>query len=529
MILADWKAIAGGTVVVATMLAAGAVSAADATTNSPSVAPDERMRSRYGVPEGAARTLTNRAIRAGSPGALQSTNTRPRWVPPGLPDVDPKTAAGVWEVFRRGRYLEATQLAEKGFADSSRDEEWGLVLANTHLAVGRYTNALSVVTNALARNRTSVRLRLVGHEAAQFSGQPDKAREFLDEIRMVVSGREWAYREPANLVALGRAALLMGSDPRTVLTQVYDRAKTDDPNCREAYQAAGDLALDKGDYQLASKSFGEGLRKFPEDPDLHGGLARAFAPSDAEQMIESVSAALELNPNHIASLLLLADHLIVAEEFEEAEAKLAQALKVNTHRPEAWAYRAVIAHLKNDAAAEKRARDAALRTFRANPAVDHLIGEKLSRNYRFAEGATYQRQALRFDPDYLPAKIQLAQDLLRLGQENEGWRLAAEVQRRDNYHVEAFNLVTPRTRWRSSRRSPTSILSSAWGPTKPGSTVRGRCGCSSRRARTSPLGTACNWRGRSRSRSSRSKRTLRCGPSACPTIPDSWASASGAW
>ncbi len=39
---------------------------------------------------------------------------------------------------------------------------------------------------------------------------------------------------------------------------------------------------------------------------------------------------------------------------------------------------------------------------------------------------------------YLPAKMQLAQDLLRLGQEEEGWRLADEVSRADGYNVVAI-------------------------------------------------------------------------------------------
>ena len=47
--------------------------------------------------------------------------------------------------------------------------------------------------------------------------------------------------------------------------------------------------------------------------------------------------------------------------------------------------------------------------------VDHIIGEKLSSAYRFAEGAAYQRRSLEMDPQYLPARTQLAQDLLRLG------------------------------------------------------------------------------------------------------------------
>ena len=65
-----------------------------------------------------------------------------------------------------------------------------------------------------------------------------------------------------------------------------------------------------------------------------------------------------------------------------------------------------------------------IRFWTSNPRVDSTIGRKLSQKYRFAEGAQYQRRALQIDASYLPAKMQLAQDLLRLGQEEEGWRLA---------------------------------------------------------------------------------------------------------
>ena len=60
----------------------------------------------------------------------------------------------------------------------------------------------------------------------------------------------------------------------------------------------------------------------------------------------------------------------------------------------------------------------------------------------FAEGAAHQRQALKFDNDYVPAKTQLAQDLLRLGEDEEGWRLAAEAHEADGYDVTTFNLLT---------------------------------------------------------------------------------------
>jgi tetratricopeptide (TPR) repeat protein len=100
--------------------------------------------------------------------------------------------------------------------------------------------------------------------------------------------------------------------------------------------------------------------------------------------------------------------------------------------------------LKADSAGEKEARTTALARWDANPEVDHLIGRKLSQDYRFKEGAAYQRRSLEKDPKYLPAKAQLAQDLLRLGDEREGWKLAAEVFAADGYDVVAHNLVSLR-------------------------------------------------------------------------------------
>jgi tetratricopeptide (TPR) repeat protein len=158
----------------------------------------------------------------------------------------------------------------------------------------------------------------------------------------------------------------------------------------------------------------------------------------------AVEGALKANPRHVPTLLLLAENHLDGENYDSSLKALAEVTQVNPWHPDAWAFRAVLAHLRHDTAAETAARDSALKFAPANPRVDHLIGRKLSEKYRFAEGAARQRQALKFDPGYLPAKAQLASDLLRLGQEDEGWQLADEVNALDGYDVAAFNLVTLR-------------------------------------------------------------------------------------
>ncbi len=355
--------------------------------------------------------------------------------------ADPDDA---WDQFRTGHYTNALAMAEEAIRNDRYQEDWRLVRAKTLLTLGRYAEARSAITNALEQYSTSIRLRLLGREVYLSNGQTDEAESMLRQINLLIRTRPWAYRDPVNRLAFGRTLLLLGADPRLILEQVYDSAKREDPDLREAYLASGELSLDKHDFELAAKVYREGLKRFPDDPDFHYGLARAYAPSEQIQMQGELAAALNQNTNHVPSLLLMVDHLIDAEEYAGATKVLDRIREVNPWHPDAWAYQAVIEHLENHPDKEQAARETALRFWKTNPRVEYLIGLKLSQKYRFAEGAAHQRQALAFDADYLPAKAQLAQDLLRLGDEAEGWAMAEKVHDEDGYDVTAYNLVTLR-------------------------------------------------------------------------------------
>ena len=349
--------------------------------------------------------------------------------------------AGQTEFFA-GEYAEALKKAAAAVEDMPGGEDGQLLRIEILLAQGRAEAADEALTEALRVLPQSLRLVWLGRDVAFANGRPEVAALRLDQVRQLYGSRPSAYRNPADLVVFGRAALLLGADPKDVLTKVYAPAQKAAPNRRDVYLARGELALSKGDYALAATAFQEGVKQVPNDPDLLSGLARAHEEGDRKEMLAALLAALKLNPRHVPSLLLQADHAIDGERYADAEEDLATVLSVNPDQPDAWALRAVLAHLRNDPAGETSARAAALRVWATNPRVDWRIGEKLSKKYRFAEGAERQRQALQFDKTYLAAKAQLASDLLRLGEDAEGWRLAQEVHKEDGYDVEAFNLVT---------------------------------------------------------------------------------------
>jgi len=343
--------------------------------------------------------------------------------------------------FLRGEYESVIRVTQKKVQDGAYQDDWRILLIKSLLATGRYDQAHS---NALAGAKLSsynLSLRLLARETDLYQNDAADAQRQLAQMKGMIE-RRFGDFQTEDAPALGQALLLLGVEPRLVLDNCFRRAEKADPPVREAFVATGQLALDKHDSALAADAFRAGLKKFPDDPDLESGLARAFESGDQQEMAKHLEAALAANPRHVPSLLLLADHLIDAEEYDQAAQQLALALKVNPHSPEALAYRAVLALLRNDSTGAEKDRADALHFWSANPAVDFLIGQKLARKYRFEEAAAEQKRALDLDPAYVPARRELAEDLLRLGREAEGWQLAQDAHTQDNYDVTLYNLVT---------------------------------------------------------------------------------------
>lgn len=349
---------------------------------------------------------------------------------------------------RAGNYEQVVQVAQTiSTEDREENESWRALEARALLALGRYQEAAERLDELGASVLFNLHLRLLHREAALHTGNTDAAainvREVVRAMNFAAMSRGTDYVRSSEFQAvMGEASLLAGLDPRLALENFLRPAQRAEPPSRDAFLVSGRLALDKRDFALASRTFTSGLEIAPDDPDLLWGLAASFQTGDRKQLVAQAQRALEINPRHVPSHLLLAEHFIDAERRDLAAVHIDLALAVNPRAPDAHALRAVLAHVARDPIAAARHRSAALATWSNNPRVDHLIGLKLSQQYQFADGAAAQRLALSFDPSFTPARVQLAQDLLRLGQEDEGWQLAASAHEADAYNVEAYNLTT---------------------------------------------------------------------------------------
>lgn len=342
------------------------------------------------------------------------------------------------DLFRHGDYAACAKFVEDSKEGWHR--ELHLLRVQALMTTGPANAAADAAMDLPRRFFRSMEGHLLAYEAARSAGRDEIATALHQRLLEIAAQVRPEFWGAGDLVALGRAALIAGAEPKQVLDQFFKRAMKVDPRHPAAYLAAGELALSKNDYAVATQHFTKAAEIDAKDPEVLYGLARCAQASDRMAMRRHLDAAFAINPRHPGCLLVQAEHEIDSEAYDAAAKTLDQLATVNATLPELWCYRAVLAHLAGDAAGQAAARAKALEPWPQNPAVDHLIGRKLSDKYRFREGAEHQRRALALAPGTVPAKMQLAQDLLRLAQEREGWRLAEEVANADGYLVVAHNL-----------------------------------------------------------------------------------------
>lgn len=343
--------------------------------------------------------------------------------------------------YYRGEYEECAAACQLEVDRRTWNPRFTILLARCQMALGQYHEALVAYENGLIRFGDDLRMRLTGYDVYRVNNRGHDAKDQLRLITELVQRNPWRFGGVEDLVPLGQLLVRQGEDARQVLELCYDRALKQNPSDVEALVASTELALEKSDFAVAAQTIEKAIKVQPENAHLHYLKARAWAESDTTKAEAALSKALELNPRHVLAMLMVAENQIDGEEFDEAEKTIEEAREINAREPQAWALRSVVAHLRGEYEKEGEYRKEALKPWALNPAVDYTIGIKLSRHYRFDDAAEAMRRALTMDPSNQDAMFALAQDLLRLGRTEEGWKLLAAVRSNDQYNVVAFNLT----------------------------------------------------------------------------------------
>ena len=345
--------------------------------------------------------------------------------------------------FRSGNYEACITLANEQVERGVWNELWPRMLIESYLATGNYPAALKAYEKAQERFAESIRLRLVGVRVYKMNNSLHKAEEQLANLEAMYVRTPWRFSNRSDIVSVGDFFLARGADPKDVLKNCYDQAAKLNSSTEimlEAHLATARMAIDKNDDKVASQSLAKAIKLDETDPEVFYLLGKSWSATDPTKAAEYFAKSIALNPKFVPSLIHAAESRMSAEAYDLAEVILSEVEKINPNLPKLWALKAAIAHLQGRYEAEGEARRKGLLPWALNPEVDFTIGKQLAMHYRFTESVEYQTRALKMDPEYAPAKTQLAQDLLRLGKNREGWEVVDAVRKKDPYDVTVFNL-----------------------------------------------------------------------------------------
>lgn len=359
-------------------------------------------------------------------------------VPSNEPEPEPEGPLDkIRKLYNSGKYDEVVDELEINHELPLFMSEAEELLVKSLIARGKYEEALEALAFS-SRIGATMRGRYFQWEILRRLGEKQQA----DRLLAYLAGVNYEPEEPGDILAVGQVKFLDGMEPKEVLDDYFTKVIKKFPDNPEGYLYAGRLALDKYDARLASKRFYEGLKVDSDNVELKYSLAKAFFQSDRQEAMRLIDEILQINENHVPTLFLLVEHLLVEDNREKAEEMLARIEEVNPRDVKLWSMRAGLEYIEGNEEKGDEHRDQALSDWDENPEVDFVIGSLMAQKLRSEEAVKFLRKSLEMDSEYLPADLELAQNLLRTGDEEEAWERLERLAEEDPYNVPVYNLLT---------------------------------------------------------------------------------------
>lgn len=351
------------------------------------------------------------------------------------------------ELTEQGEYQRALDALERIIEETEnrRYEKWIYRRAQLRFTVGRVDDAIADIESLAGDDlNTQVWWAVEAALMNRYRGNLERFDFWLRRANNTFQQYRRFYQNPSeNLAATGHMLELIGENPKSILSQLYDpyieaRGRT---LSAAAHVGAGDLALRAGGYDVAERYYLDALEKNDEYQPALEGLMEAYAKSNDGRVADVMERIQELNPNNFrVHKLRVRNHLDLGE-VDKAMELIDKILSINPVETQFLAYKAAAHYLQYD----EQAMDAVVEeTLDFNPNCSTLfqtLGEVASRHYRFSEGLEFQEAALRLDPGNVAAREAYSLDLLRLGREEEGRRELERIFEEDPYSVATFNML----------------------------------------------------------------------------------------
>jgi tetratricopeptide (TPR) repeat protein len=209
----------------------------------------------------------------------------------------------------------------------------------------------------------------------------------------------------------------------------------------EALCNFGYLFLEKYNATDAIGVFRDCLKINKAYPAALVGMALAKQYESSNQVESFTQAALEVNPNYVPALNLLAELRIQEEMYDEALRRVRLALAVNPRDLEALSLEAVCHQIREDSAGFAQVEK---QVFAINPSYGRLyytLAENMVMRRKYREAVEFNRKAVALSPSLFPAYASMGMNLMRIGDLKEGRAMVQLAFDGDPFNIWAFNTL----------------------------------------------------------------------------------------
>lgn len=293
---------------------------------------------------------------------------------------------------------------------------------------GNSAEALDMLAAVIdGHNNPPLRSLVQYGDLLHFTGSRDEAAGFFQRAQARYDSGLVFESSDVGMVALANWKLGQFHQANAL----FSEAVRIDRNNLEAQVLWGDLFREKFNDADAEQSYNEALEINRRYAPALTGLANISATE------RNLQRALDINPGYVPAMVTYGKLLIRNDRHDEARRFLQRALDINPESLPALASLAGLAALYEDMDTYEEL-SAAVDSFSpANPGFHAIVADLFGNNYRFTEAVHHARKSIDADPQYWHGHTILGNNLVRLGEEDEG-RYHLEL----SFDNDPFNVLT---------------------------------------------------------------------------------------
>ncbi|MDX1487445.1 MAG: tetratricopeptide repeat protein, partial [Acidiferrobacterales bacterium] len=322
----------------------------------------------------------------------------------------------------RGEYEAVIQQARIATSRAPESAPLWTILGQALFAVGNLAGAeeaFARAANSQIEGRLEATLNL--GLTLQYRGQSERAVQAFRKVFGYYTAR--SDLSAAELAAVARAAQELGAGEASLYhdaVRLYGQALATDATNIDARIALGELLLSKYNNTEAVQVLREAMAQNPDHPGVQLSLARSQHFDHNPEALDTVRKSLERNPRYVSAHAFLARLLIESEEYEAAEQQTLRALEVNPNSVQTLAVLAAVYYLTGR---EQEFKATVARCLRINARYADLyntLAELSVQNRLYHDAVTFARQAVALDPNSWRGYGLLGLNQLRIGQMQAG-------------------------------------------------------------------------------------------------------------